>query len=81
MTHNGVDIDQFLLLAIYPTVAFFAVGYLGKRALLVRFLQVRPTIFNKLCVFHWILHSGSKRKCAGYCNSSYAIWHTSSRDR
>lgn len=31
MTHNGVDIDQFLLLAIYPTVAFFGVGYIGKK--------------------------------------------------
>ncbi|HET6730564.1 MAG TPA: hypothetical protein VFH04_03100 [Nitrososphaeraceae archaeon] len=31
MTHNGMDIDQFLLLTIYPTVAFFAVGYIGKK--------------------------------------------------
>lgn len=31
MTHNGVDIDQFLLLAIYPTLAFFGMGYLGKK--------------------------------------------------
>lgn len=26
-----MDIDQFLLLAIYPTVAFFVVGYVGKK--------------------------------------------------
>jgi hypothetical protein len=39
MTHNGVDIDQFLLLAIYPTVAFFMVGYLGKRLALTDFLK------------------------------------------
>jgi hypothetical protein len=31
MTHNGIDIDQYLLLAIYPTVAFFTVGYIGKK--------------------------------------------------
>lgn len=39
MTHNGVDIDQFLLLAIYPTVAFFAVGYLGKKLSLSDFFK------------------------------------------
>lgn len=39
MTHNGVDIDQFLLLAIYPTVAFFAVGYLGKKFSLSDFFK------------------------------------------
>ena len=37
MTHNGVDIDQFLLLAIYPTVAFFIVGFLGKKLALSDF--------------------------------------------
>ena len=37
MTHNGVDIDQFLLLAIYPTIAFFAVGYVGKKLALSDF--------------------------------------------
>jgi hypothetical protein len=39
MTHNGVDIDQFLLLAIYPTVALFAVGYLGKKLSLSDFFK------------------------------------------
>lgn len=39
MTHNGVDIDHFLLLAIYPTVAFFAVGYLGKKLSLSDFFK------------------------------------------
>jgi hypothetical protein len=39
MTHNGVDIDQFLLLAIYPTVAFFAVGYLGRKLSLSDFFK------------------------------------------
>ena len=37
MTHNGVDIDQFLLLAIYPTLAFLLVGYLGKKLVLSDF--------------------------------------------
>ena len=39
MTHNGVDIDQFLLLAFYPTVAFFVVGYVGKKLALSDFMK------------------------------------------
>ena len=31
MTHNGVDIDQFILLTIYPTVTFFIIGLVAKR--------------------------------------------------
>ena len=31
MPHNGVDIDQYLLLIIYPSIAFFATGYIARR--------------------------------------------------
>ena len=31
MTHLGIDIDQFILLTIYPAAAFFAVGYVAKK--------------------------------------------------
>ena len=31
MVHLGIDIDQFILLTIYPAVAFFAVGYVAKK--------------------------------------------------
>lgn len=31
MTHNGIDIDQFLLLTIYPTIVFFGVGFIAKK--------------------------------------------------
>jgi hypothetical protein len=31
MVHLGVDIDQFILLTIYPAVAFFAIGYIAKK--------------------------------------------------
>jgi peptidoglycan/LPS O-acetylase OafA/YrhL len=31
MPHNGVDIDQYLLLILYPSIAFFATGYLARR--------------------------------------------------
>lgn len=31
MTHNGIDIDQFLLLAVYPSAIIFGFGFLGKK--------------------------------------------------
>ena len=31
MVHLGIDIDQFILLTIYPAAVFFAVGYVAKQ--------------------------------------------------
>lgn len=31
MTHNGVDIVNFVLYTIYPTAAFFIVGFIAKK--------------------------------------------------
>jgi hypothetical protein len=31
LVHLGIDIDQFILLTIYPAAAFFAVGFIAKR--------------------------------------------------
>lgn len=31
MVHLGIDIDQFILLTIYPAAAFFAVGFIAKK--------------------------------------------------
>ena len=31
MTHLGIDIDQFILLTIYPAAAFFTIGYVAKK--------------------------------------------------
>lgn len=31
MVHLGIDIDQFILLTIYPAAAFFVVGYVAKK--------------------------------------------------
>ena len=31
MVHLGIDIDQFILLAIYPAAVFFAIGYAAKK--------------------------------------------------
>ena len=31
MTHNGIDIDQFILFTIYPTAALFGLGLIAKK--------------------------------------------------
>jgi hypothetical protein len=31
MTHTGIDIDQFILFAVYPTITFFIIGIIAKR--------------------------------------------------
>ena len=31
MSHNGIDLDQYILLIIYPSIAFFAIGFITKK--------------------------------------------------
>lgn len=31
MSHNGIDIDEYILLIIYPSIAFFTVGFISKK--------------------------------------------------
>jgi hypothetical protein len=31
LPHNGVDIDQYILLTFYPIIVFFAIGFLGNK--------------------------------------------------
>ncbi len=31
MSHNGIDIDQYILLILYPSIAFFVIGYITKK--------------------------------------------------
>jgi L-lactate permease len=31
MSHNGIDIDQYILLIIYPSIAFFLIGLITKK--------------------------------------------------
>jgi hypothetical protein len=31
LTHNGIDIDQYLLFTIYPSVLIFGIGFLAKK--------------------------------------------------
>jgi hypothetical protein len=31
LPHNGIDIDSFFLLKIYPIISFFAIGFVGRK--------------------------------------------------
>jgi hypothetical protein len=31
MSHNGIDIDQYIVLILYPSIAFFIVGFITKK--------------------------------------------------
>jgi peptidoglycan/LPS O-acetylase OafA/YrhL len=31
LTHNGIDIDQYILFIIYPSIVFFGLGFIAKR--------------------------------------------------
>ena len=31
MPHNGIDIDTYILLTIYPIISFFAIGFVGRK--------------------------------------------------
>jgi hypothetical protein len=31
LTHNGIDIDQYILLTLYPTIIIFGLGFVGKK--------------------------------------------------
>ncbi|HEX6647563.1 MAG TPA: hypothetical protein VF047_10320 [Nitrososphaeraceae archaeon] len=39
MTHNEIDIDQFILLTIYPSIALFGITFFAKKAKLVASIQ------------------------------------------
>ena len=39
MTHNEIDIDQFILLTIYPSIALFGITFFAKKARLASSIQ------------------------------------------
>ena len=64
MTHNGIDIDQFLLLTIYPSILFFGVGFIAKktamRESLKYALQALICIIFSIIYFVVIPHGGAQ---------------------
>jgi len=31
LPHNGIDIDTYILLTIYPIITFFVIGFVGRK--------------------------------------------------
>jgi peptidoglycan/LPS O-acetylase OafA/YrhL len=64
LTHNGIDIDQFLLLTIYPSILFFGVGFIAKktamRESLKYALQALICIIFSIVYFVVIPHGGAQ---------------------
>jgi hypothetical protein len=64
LTHNGIDIDQFLLLTIYPSILFFGVGFIAKktamRESLKYALQALICIIFSIVYFVAIPHGGAQ---------------------
>ena len=64
MPHNGIDIDQFILLTIYPTAAFFVLGFLRKKfrfsEVLQYVLQGGTCIVFSIVYFILIPHGGAQ---------------------
>jgi hypothetical protein len=64
LTHNGIDIDQFILLAVYPTITFFIIGIIAKRLIigepLKYAIQASNSIIFAIVYFLAIPHGGAQ---------------------
>jgi hypothetical protein len=75
LPHNGVDIDEFILLTFYPIIAFFAIGFLAKKfklgeALGYLFQGVSCLLFAVFLCFH-----DPQRRSSGSCHSIDIVWN------
>jgi hypothetical protein len=63
LSHNGIDIDQFILLTIYPTAVFFTIGLIAKKGMLSEFLkytiQAITCIIFSIVYFVGVAHGGA----------------------
>jgi L-lactate permease len=64
MVFNGVDIDQYLLLIIYPSIAFFIVGYITKKKTIKKtltyiFQSIICFIFS-IAYYFFVPHEGAE---------------------
>ncbi|HKO39739.1 MAG TPA: hypothetical protein VJU85_00640 [Nitrososphaeraceae archaeon] len=54
MTHNEIDIDQFILLTIYPSIALFGITFFAKKAKLVSSIQYCLQAFS--CIVFSVIY-------------------------
>ena len=64
MTHNGIDIDQYLLLIFYPSIVFFGLGFIAKKTTmhehLMYALQALTCIIFSIIYFLVIPNGGAQ---------------------
>lgn len=64
MVHLGIDIDQFILLTIYPAAAFFAIGYVAKKTKMPQvksyLLQATACIMFSIAYFVFVPNGGAQ---------------------
>jgi hypothetical protein len=54
LTHNEIDIDQFILLTIYPSIALFGITFFAKKAKLVSSIQYCLQAFS--CIVFSVIY-------------------------
>jgi hypothetical protein len=55
LRHNGVEIDQFVLLTIYPAVSIFVIAFIGNKLNLKK--SVQYLIQARVCVVFAVIYS------------------------
>lgn len=64
MTHNGIDIDQYLLLTFYPAAVFFGLGFVAKkthmRAIITYTLQAVSCLAFSVAYFVAVPNGGAE---------------------
>ncbi|MFL6355635.1 MAG: hypothetical protein ACJ708_09815 [Nitrososphaeraceae archaeon] len=67
MTHNGIDIDQYILLTIYPAIIIFGLGFAGKkkkiRQSVTSLLQASTCIIFSIA-YLWVVPNGGAQGLA-----------------
>jgi hypothetical protein len=63
LTHNGIDIDQYILLTLYPTVIIFGLGFAGKKKKLrqstTHLFQAATCIIFSIAYFFLVPNGGA----------------------
>jgi peptidoglycan/LPS O-acetylase OafA/YrhL len=54
MSHNGIDIDQYILLIIYPSIVFFIIGFITKKKNIKK--SITYTIQSIVCFVFSIIY-------------------------
>jgi hypothetical protein len=64
LTHNGIDIDEYILLTLYPTIIIFGLGFAGKKKMIrqaaVYLLQASTSIMFSISYFLVVPNGGAQ---------------------